>query len=253
MRNDAAGENTSDNGSQLMNRTTAISSAATAAVALSLALIGCGSDSTKSQDATATTTTTTTTTTAERPQAKVAPREESPSGPNPTIATYIDDNDIIEIPVMRGDPGAPTIDLPIPEGWQDAGPNTPEAAYGAIVYTGPEAAEYTPSFVALLTKLTGNVDPEKIIEFAPGELQNLEGWEAMSEGSIDELDGYRAYQLAGTWVDDGERKLVAQKTVVIPGDDGVFVLRLNADSLEDQIDIVGPVTIEIDDDTTITQ
>ena len=42
-----------------------------------------------------------------------------------------------------------------PEGWEDAGADTPEWAYGAIVYTGPEAAEYTPSIVALVSKLTG--------------------------------------------------------------------------------------------------
>ena len=91
---------------------------------------------------------------------KVAPRDEDAAGPNPTIASYIKENNIQETPVKRGDPGSPTIDLPVPDGWEPAGEDTPEWAYGAIVYTGPDAGEYTPSIVALVSKLTGNVDPQ---------------------------------------------------------------------------------------------
>ncbi len=42
-------------------------------------------------------------------------------GTNPTIATYIEDNRIRESKVEAGDAGAPTVDLPIPEGWEPAG------------------------------------------------------------------------------------------------------------------------------------
>ena len=146
---------------------------------------GCGSD-TKTEPSTSKSESTTTTTTSAKAAptttAKVAPRDEDAAGPNPTIASYIAENNIQETPVKRGDPGAPTIDLPIPEGWEPAGENTPEWAYGAIIYTGPEAAEYSPSIVALVSKLTGNVDPQKIIDLAPGELQNLAGWKASNEG-----------------------------------------------------------------------
>jgi hypothetical protein len=38
-------------------------------------------------------------------------------------------------------------------------------------------------------------------------------------------------QLGVPWVDNGQTKIVAQKTVVIPGSDGVCVLQLNADAL----------------------
>lgn len=40
--------------------------------------------------------------------------------------------------------------------------------------------------------------------------------------------------------------------VVIPGPDGVFVLQLNVDALESQANVVGPATLAIDDETTIT-
>jgi len=153
---------------------------------------------------------------------------------------------------VRGDPGSPTIDLPFPEGWEDAGADTPEWAYGAIIYTGPEAAEYTPSIVALVSKLTGNVDPQRIIDLAGGELQNLPEYEGWNEGAVSTLGEYPAFQLGGTWVSDGQTKIVAQKTVVIPGADGLYVLQLNADGTEDQADIVSSATDAIDSETTIT-
>ena len=182
----------------------------------------------------------------------MALRDEDAAGPNPTIMSYIQENNIQETQVNRGDPGSPTIDLPIPEGWEPAGEDTPEWAYGAITYTGPEGAEYSPSIVALLSKLTGNVDPQKIIDLAPGEMNNLPGFEAWNEGVTSTLGEYPAYQLGGTWQSDGLTKITAQKTVVIPGPDGLYVLQLNADGLEDQSDIISAATDVIDNQTTIS-
>jgi hypothetical protein len=236
-------------------RRSALSGAAAMATTLALVLSGCGSD-TKTQPSTSTSTSKTTSATtsanAAPTKTKVAPRSEDAKGPNPTIATYIEQNKIQETPIKMGAPGAPTIDLPVPDGWQPAGSDTPDWAYGAIVYTGPEAAEYTPSIVALLSKLTGNVDPQKIIDVAPGELENLPGWKATNAGETSALGEYPAYQLGGTWTSEGQTKIVAQKTVVIPGSDGLYVLQLNADGLEDQAPIVGAATDVIDAQTKIT-
>lgn len=234
-------------------RRTAITGVAASATALALVLSGCGSD-TKTEPNTSTKaskTSSETSTKAAPSTAKVAPREEDAQGPHPTIASYIAENNIQEAPVKRGDPGSPNIDLPLPDGWEPAGDDTPEWAYGAIIYTGPEAAEYSPSIVALLSKLTGNVDPQQIIDLAPGELQNLPGWSPLNEGETSTLGDYPAYQLGGTWEQDGEKKIVAQKTVVIPGPDGLYVLQLNADGLESQAEIVGAATNVIDEQTTI--
>ena len=236
-------------------RPTAISGVAVAA-ALAIVLSGCGSSTTTapstSTSAPNSSSATTSAKAAPSSTPKVAPREEDKTGPNPTIASYIQQNNIQETPVKKGDPGSPTIDLPVPDGWEPAGSDTPDWAYGAIVYKGPEGQEYTPSVVALLSKLTGNVDPQKIIDLAPGELQNLPGWKAMNQGEVSSLGEYPAYQLGGTWTQDGQTKIVAQKTVVIPGTDGLYVLQLNADGLEDQGDIVGAATTAIDDQTKIT-
>jgi hypothetical protein len=235
---------------------TAITGTAAIAAVVAIVLSGCGSD-TKTAPSTSTSSKTSTSTSTSAKAApsskpKVAPRDEDAKGPNPTIASYIAENNIQETPVKRGDPGSPTIDLPIPDGWEPAGADTPDWAYGAIVYTGPDAGDYTPSIVALVSKLTGNVDPQKIIDLAPGELNNLPGWKAMNEGEASTLGEYPAFQLGGTWTQDGETKIVAQKTVVIPGSDGLYVLQLNADGLEDQQELIGAATDVIDTDTKIT-
>nr|MDT0526544.1 LpqN/LpqT family lipoprotein [Streptomyces sp. DSM 41633] len=135
---------------------------------------------------------------------------------------YIRDNNITETAVHRGDPGTPNLDMPIPEGWTDAGSSAPEWAWGAIVSTDPEADP--PSIIALMSKLTGDVDPAKILEYAPNEIRNLPGYENQGDGSADELSGFEAYQIGGTYVKDGATRLIAQKTVVIPASDGLFVL-----------------------------
>jgi len=173
-------------------------------------------------------------------------------GSFPTIASYIEENNIQETGIKRGDPGSPNIDLPMPEGWAPAGADTPEWAYSSIVYTGPEAAKYTPSITAILSKLSGNVDPQKILDLAPGELRNLSGWTASNAGEKGTLSGFPCYTQGGTWKQDGQTKLVGQKTVVIQNADGLYVLQLNADGLESQADILGPATATIDEQTKIT-
>ncbi|MBX7449673.1 LpqN/LpqT family lipoprotein [Mycolicibacterium sp. 3033] len=228
-----------------------------AAAAVVLVATACGTSETETgtpiAESSETATTTTTTSAAAAPsRERIAPREESAPGPATTIADYIAEHDIRETPVFRGDPGAPTVELPFPEGWEDAGADTPEWAYGAIYYSGPGAEEYTPSIVALMSRLTGDVDPDAIIEYAAGELTNLPGWEPLSRGRTSTLSGFPAYQLGGTWVQDGVTKVVAQKTAVVPGNDGLYVLQLNADGLESQLDIIGPATDIIDDQTVIT-
>lgn len=221
---------------------------AIAAVALGLALAGCGSDTETAAPTSEETTSETTTTTSEAAPTTSA----QASGPSYTIVDYIRENRIVETPVKRGDPGSPAVNLPFPPGWEDAGENTPEWAWGMIIFTDPAFADDPPTIIALMSKLTGNVDPAKILEFAPGEIKNLPGYENMGDGSASTLSGFDAYQIGGTYMKDGVKRVIAQKTVVIPGQDGLYVLQLNADGLEDQIGPLMEATTIIDDETTIT-
>jgi Probable lipoprotein LpqN len=232
-----------------MKRTASRSGATIAIVAVAIGLAGCSS-APSSNNAAGNSSASGSAATTAKPQSKVAPRITA-QGPNPTIASYLDQNHITATPVHKGDPGAPTINFPIPDGWADAGPDTPPTAYWAIVETGPDADKYTPSIVATLSKLDGDVDPQKLIELAPGATKNLPGFIPHGDGTEDNLGGSPAYQLGGTWTQDGQTKAVADKVVVIDGKDNIYMLELNADLLPDQVEKALPATSTIDDKTTI--
>lgn len=222
--------------------------AAVATVALSLALAGCSfnikTDSAPTTSPTTTSPTTSTTTTSATTSAQAA-------GPNYTIADYIRDNHIQETPVHHGDPGSPTIDLPVPDDWRLL-PESSRAPYGGIVYTQPADPNDPPTIVAILSKLTGDIDPAKVLQFAPGELKNLPGFQGSGGGSAATLGGFSAWQLGGSYSKNGKLRTVAQKTVVIPSQGAVFVLQLNADALDDETMTLMDAANVIDEQTTIT-
>lgn len=231
-----------------MNKMTAVAAAGLAAVSLSFALVGCGSsDKSETKTSTATSTSTSTSTTAE-----ASPSPTPAAAHNKTIQDYLKENQITEAPVKRGDPGSPNIDLAMPPGWSDAGAQTPDWAYAAIVFDTPKVPNDPPSIIAIVSKLTGNVDPKKILELAPGELQNLPGYEPLGEANQSSLSGFDAVQLGGNYVKDGQKRIIAQKTVVIPGKDGLYVLQMNADALDGQEGPLMDATGVIDEKTTIT-
>jgi hypothetical protein len=221
---------------------------AIAAIAIGIGLSGCGSD-TKSEPSASKQTSSS----ASATSSKAAPTTSAQAaGPNKTIVDYIKENDIVETPVHRGDAGAPTIDLPFPPGWEDAGSRTPKWAYGAILASDPAMTQDPPTIIALVSKLAGNVDPAKVLEYAPGEIRNLPGYDGATEGSPSTLGGFDATQIGGTYTKDGVKRAIAQKTVVIPGQDGLYVLQLNADGTEDQMGPLMDATSVIDEQTKIT-
>ena len=172
-------------------KTSGITGAVTAAAVLGLALSGCGSDtepaasSASSATSSESASSTPSSAAAAPGKLRIAPRDEDAAGANPTIASYIADNGIKESTVKMGEPGAPVINLPIPEGWVTAGDQTPEWAYGAIAYTGPESADYQPSIVALVSRLEGDVAR------ADGELAHRGRHERRSDGCPYERGGAR--------------------------------------------------------------
>jgi hypothetical protein len=210
------------------------------AVVLGVALAGCGSNDKKSAESAKPTT-----------SSSAAPASTGEVKANLTIPDYIKQQGIKETPVKRGDPGSPEINLPVPPGWEDMGPATPQWAYAGYKFAGDPAMVTPPTIIALLSKLTGNVDPAKILEFAPGEMKNLPGYEGDGTGSASQLGGFDAWQIGGSYMREGVKHAVAQKTVTIPAADGLFVLQLNADGTEDQMGVMMDATKVIDDQTTI--
>ncbi|KUI37734.1 hypothetical protein AU197_08235 [Mycobacterium sp. IS-1590] len=213
------------------------------AIALSLGLVGCGSS-----DDTAATTTTPATSETGTSAAPSPPRDDD----DDTINEYVTESDIAETPIKPGEPGTPTFNFPIPPGWSDAGETTPEWAYGAIVYDSPKDPNDPPDVYAIASKLTGNVDQAKILEYAPEQLEDMAEFKPLAEPARGKIGGFDALSYAGTFMNDGQKRFVAQRTVVVPATDGVFVLQLNADSLEAEQNAVLDAIKVIDDQTTIT-
>lgn len=228
-----------------MKKLTAATAVGITGVALSVVLVDCGSN-TKTETKTSTSTSTT------RTASTAAPTTSAQAGPNKTIQDYIKENQIVETPVHRGDPGSPNINLPTPPGWSDAGPSTPARAYTALVYDQPTVPDDPPRITAIVSKLTGNVDPAQILNYAPGQLKNLPGFQALDNGSKSTMSGFDAFQMAGYYMKDGTKRVRGQKTVVIPGQDGVYVLQLTADGLDGELSTIMDATKVIDPQTTIT-
>ncbi|ANE81946.1 hypothetical protein A7U43_24160 [Mycobacterium adipatum] len=235
-----------------MKKQTTVRGMAAAAAVLSLALAGCGSDGKSESTSSAEESTSTTSAEATETSAATSSAAAAPAGENYTIAEYIKDNGITEAQIRRGADGAPTVNLPTPPGWIDAGPGTPDWAYSQIVYTDPSMPPPPPTITAIMSKLTGDVDGAKVLEFAAGELKNLPEFDGPAEGQPGKLGGFDAVQVGGTYVKDGKNLLVAQKTTVIPADDGVFVLQINAEGTEEQMGPLMDATSAIDEETTIT-
>ena len=170
----------------------------------------------------------------------VVGRDSAPSGsgasaplralaPGESIQSYFKDNDITATPVRPGEPGAPAITFPMPPGWSDAGPDTPGGAYGAAFFDGSVDEEFPSSVVILLSRLAGEADPAKILEYAPGELQGLPDYRPVSAPKRSTLSGFEAVQLGGLYTRDGAERIIAQTTVVIPSQTALYVLQMNAD------------------------
>ena len=181
----------------------------------------------------------------------VAPPPVKADGSRKTIDDYLAENQIADAQVQRGDAGAPNIAIPLPPEWSDRGADTPDWAYGAIVFDKAVDPNDPPSIVVLLSKLTGNVDAAKILEYAPGELENLPDYVPLTDIVPSTLSGFNAVQLAGQYTRDGQKRSIAQKTVVIPAPDGVYLLQMNADARDGESPVLMEATEGIDKGMTI--
>jgi Probable lipoprotein LpqN len=217
--------------------------AAIATAALGLTLVGCGSDN--KSGTTSSSTSTSASASATSSATSTAPGAQA----HKTIADYISDNKITETPVQRGDPGSPTIELPMPTGWKPI-EGEADTSYGGIVLAQPANPADPPTIRAQLSKLTGDVDQAKLLQYAPGDLQNLPGYDG-SAGNASTLGGFQAWQLSGSYTKNGTKRTAAQKTVVIPAQGAVFVLELDGDSLDSDQGVLMDATDVIDEQTTI--
>ncbi len=197
-------------------------------IGVALTILAVVQSSKSSNTPTSTSTSTSTATTA-------APSTSAPpSGPNETIADYIKNNNIQETTITPGTPGAPTIDLPVPEGWTRI-PEGADAQYFGIVFDTPTNPDDPPKIIATVEKLTGNVDTDKLLAVAAGEAKNLPGYDG-GDAKRATLSGFPASRLGGLYTRNGVPRMVAQNTVVIQSKDGIYVMQIKAEGPEADAD-----------------
>ncbi len=170
-----------------------------------------------------------------------------------TLPEYIKQVGATEKILTREDSDGVTVDLPIPDGWESTKDYGDAGSYGAIVYKDAADPANPPHVLALFSKLEGDVEADKILEYAPQELRSLDGFKELSPASPSKLGGYDAVQYGGTFDANGKTLLIAQKTVVVPAaSGGLYVLQLNAYAPQDEVDILTAVMNDIDSSTTIS-
>jgi serine/threonine-protein kinase len=168
-----------------------------------------------------------------------------------TIADYIKENRIAETIVHRGDPGAPVITVPMPPGWFDATTRLQPPPYFAIVHETPGNPD-PPTVRTLVSKLQGDVDIQRLLDYAPNELKNLPGAE-VQQNTLGKVDGLDAVQVRGTYLNEGQRRVVAQTTVVIPSPSGLYIFQANGNTAEPFANTLDDVMAAINNETKIAR
>ncbi|MCK0172924.1 LpqN/LpqT family lipoprotein [Mycolicibacterium sp. F2034L] len=170
-----------------------------------------------------------------------------------TIQNFIRDNGLTETAMHPGDPGAPTVNMPLPPGWVDAGPNTPQWAWSAMYLNDPALLADPPNIITIISKLTGPGDLTRALLYAPGELKGKREYRG-TNGIPLRVSGFDGVQMEGTFVRDQDnvRRAIQQTTVLIPAPDGVFVMQMNADGDEAQIPALEEAMRVVNTQTVIT-
>ena len=158
-----------------------------------------------------------------------------------TIADYVEQNKIIEAPVTKDEPGLRRSTSRCRRtGW----PPAPQARVGLRcdrLRQGQESAD-PPFMTAIYSKLTGNVDAAKVLEYAPGMLENLPGYEQDGDFKKETLSSSEsiAFQVLTSRTMCGALHRAEDRRH--PKGDALFVLQLNADAPLGQDDVIkGPL------------
>ena len=218
---------------------------------LSIAIVGCSAgtktDVASSQGSAVTSA-------SPQPSSTLPPVPLRADGSKTTLHDYIVENKIAETPIKAQAPGTPKVELPFPPGWsQLAKDDVPEWAYGGIIYDSPKDPTNPPIILAIANKLAGNVKQADILQYAPGMLQNLSDFEPVGEPELTKSSGFDSIVTKGTYVNNGMKMVVGEKTTVVPGKDSdFFVLQLQATAPADERQVVIDAVNFLNSNTTIT-
>ncbi|HPX35297.1 MAG TPA: LpqN/LpqT family lipoprotein [Mycobacterium sp.] len=221
------------------------------AAALSFGVVGCASGTKTESKSSASESTSASASASGSSSALQAPPTKE-GGLKQTLHDYILEHDIAETPYKPGDPGTPTYDFTIPEGWGEID-QVPDWAYGGIVYEKATDPADPPTITAVADRLTGDVEAAEVLQFAPGLLDDLEGFVPAGEPVVSTFSGFESIEYSGTYVNEGKKRFIDEKTVVVPAKDGsFFVLQLNGDALDTEQAVVQDAMKAINQNTKIT-
>ena len=225
-----------------------VAGVALAVTVCALGASACDSDSKPAATSSATSSSAASTSAAAAPNPSAS---SAPAAPKKTIQDYLREKNITAQVLHPGSPGAPTLTLPLPQGWVGEGPAKPEGAWSASKFDDPATKADPPTIVIKVTKLPGG-NADEVLQYAPGELQNLHNWQDAGTNCNATLGGFKACQVGGMYTQDGKDRLTAQKTAAIPAKDGVYLVQINANGSKDTIGPLMDATAAIDKSLTIT-
>jgi hypothetical protein len=240
------------NEGEAMRPPASISGLVTVAVAIGLGLTGCGSAGDSGESASQSSASQTSAASGAEETSETAETSAAPPADTQTVGEYLTAQGVTQTIVTRGEPGTPTLNLPMPSGWADVGSDAPEDAYGAIYLQSAEGTPNPPAILARMARLEGGqFDVAKILELSPNAVTKTPGWEGPMTGQPSTLGGFDAVAIAGTAPVDGEPNFIARKTVLIPGPQHTYILALDAQGPADQEQVLIDAMFVIDEDTTI--
>ena len=188
---------------------------------------------------------------ADKPAEKPKIETTGTAGHLPTLADYIKQNNITETEAKPDNPEVPKIIVPTLQGWADAGPATPAYAYGMSIGVDPAMQPDPPTIVAVMSKLSGNVDAADLLSMAPNEVRNLPDFKG-SDPIPGKLSDFDATRISGQYTRGGQARVIEQTTTVIPVKDGLYVLQINVDGIKEQTQILMQAVDLIDRQAKIT-
>lgn len=237
-----------------MRSSATISALAAVGVAVGIAVTGCGSggdggDTSAQTSAETTQTTSEASTETSTETGTVAPAD------GQTVGEYLTANGVTQTIVKAGEPRVPTVDLPMPDGWEPIteAADVPPDVYGAIYLSAAKGTPNPPAILVRMARLEGGTfDVAEILDLAPNAVTKLPGWDGPMTGTPSQLGGFQASQIAGQADVDGAPNFIARKTVVIPAPEHTYLLALDAQGPLDQRQALIAAMTAIDEGTTIT-
>ncbi|ABM12200.1 MULTISPECIES: LpqN/LpqT family lipoprotein [Mycolicibacterium] len=237
-----------------MRSSATISALAAAAAAVGIAVTGCGSGA-DSGDTSAQTSAESTAATSEAGTETGTETSAAAPADGQTVGEYLTANGVTQTIVKAGEQGVPTVDLPMPDGWEPIteAADVPPDVYGAIYLSAAKGTPNPPAILVRMARLEGGTfDVAKIMELAPNAVTKLPGWDGPTTGTPSELGGFQASQIAGQADVEGTPNFIARKTVVIPAPEHTYLLALDAQGPLDQRQALIAAMNVIDEGTTIT-